>query len=543
MSSSFKKLFEVQVGSLVTIKGNSYEVVKNRITSLELKRGGIIYDSVALGVEKKVDALIQVVAEVKVSVKPDLTGDLKKQVAKANLQASLKAQLDGKPSNVVAQGFAELKEAEFIDGKARFQNEVTRAGLKKVQERVEEVKGYANDLAADFDELSDDVTDRLHYLKEDVAEVQEEVLSVGHSVERIDSDVNSLVYQANRALGSIENRVEKLEEKGRKEDMQNELQARLDAQLANKKEENKSTGGVNVKNVLGQFKGLFGKVEGQFGLAATGGIAMRKGISNEFVTYNKNNGQITDVSSFVLDFKVPAFRLPVEASNIKVGDIVLNNNDYGYVTQVVENGEYVKTVQPAKASQSTVIPVTNFMFGKPFYTVVTTIDAAGEGGFNPALLLAMGDGKKDDILPFLLMSGGLGGNGAAAGGIDPTMLMLLGDNTEELLPFLLMQQGGVAQEGFNPLMLLALSGDKGKGGSKKDSLLPLLAMSGGLGGGQQAGGINPMMLMALSGDGDIDPMTLMALTGGFGGNQGGLFGANPATSSVPAPATNEEDTK
>ena len=47
---------------------------------------------------------------------------------------------------------------------------------------------------------------------------------------------------------------------------------------------------------------------------------------------------------------------------------------------------------------------------------------------------------------------------------------------------------------MNPMMMMALMGD----GDKSD-MLPLLAMSGAFGGGQQAG-INPMMMMMLMGD-------------------------------------------
>ncbi|BCO16262.1 hypothetical protein_gp209 [Bacillus phage vB_BceM_WH1] len=269
-----------------------------------------------------------------------------------------------------------------------------------------------------------------------------------------------------------------------------------------------------MKNLFAGVKGQFGKVENVFAFSpVTGGLAVKVG-NGQFVAFQ--DGQLVDVQGLTLDFKVPAFKLPVVASEVQAGDIVLNGAEYLYVTGVSDN--YVEAVSPARREKVNVLPTTNLFFGKPFFTVVRTMDGAG-AGFDPTMLLLMSDGgNKEDLLPFLLMSGGLGG-AQAAGQINPMMLMALQDSTDDLLPLLLMQQGGAMGEGFNPLMLLAMG--EGKGGKLND-LLPLMMMQGG----GAAGAMNPMMMMMLMGDGkggDMkDIMMMQALSGGNGFN---LFGA------------------
>jgi hypothetical protein len=250
--------------------------------------------------------------------------------------------------------------------------------------------------------------------------------------------------------------------------------------------------GMNLKGILGSFTGLFGKVSGQFALSPAG-IAVRSNPNSpvsSWVAYDAKTGQLTDVQNMTFDLDVPAFRLPVDASAIAVGDIVVNDGKYQYVVE--QNDDYVITICPSTRTRGSVLPVKNLLLQKSFYTVVKVIDftnagATATGGFNPLLLMAMdkGEGGKKDILPFLLMSGGLGGANGSTAGIDPMMLMMLGDNTDDLLPLLLLQQGGIAggnaMQGILPLLLM---GDKGgSGGGMKDILLmqALAGNGGGLG--------------------------------------------------------------
>lgn len=352
------------------------------------------------------------------------------------------------------------------------------------------------------------IAEDAHGLRAEVSDVVQsiayDVNSVAESVEALDEDstnhwdyshaVSDVAHGVLDRVVKIEN---KLQEEENKVNLQNELDRKLGLQgKLNNSLKNQKTGGNKMTNLLSGFKNQFGKVEQKFAFSAvTQGLAIRKGLSQEFVAFNAETGEITDVTGLTLDFKVPAFKLPTAASEVKKGDIVLNGADYGYVTRV--NDGFVEVIIPEKNANGSVRPTKNALMGTAFYTVVKTLDAAGQGGFNPMMLLAMGDGEID-ATTLMMMSGGFGGAQAGqAGGI------------QSMLPFLLM-------------------GDKDKGGKGSKDLLPLLAMSGGFGGAQgQAGAINPMMLMALGGDGDIDPMTLMMMSGGFGGQGGGLFGQAP----------------
>ena len=99
------------------------------------------------------------------------------------------------------------------------------------------------------------------------------------------------------------------------------------------------------------------------------------------------------------------------------------------------------------------------------------------------------------------LCGGLGGAASTAGATAPAA-----NPMAQMLP-LLMLSGGLG----------------GKGGdSSIDKLLPLLAMSGGLGGA----GTNPLMMMALLGDTD--------LFGGFGSFDEDAPKLIPSRSAAPA---------
>jgi hypothetical protein len=573
-SMTVKKLKDVQVGSIIPVGGAKYKVVRNLHDNLHVVKqvAPAIYEQAERGLSGlraeslNPNSLVWVDSEPAKEVKPSLTDSLRQQVKQQELTASLKAQIEDEEDeddwddiddyyddeeeedddyypeyDYYTPNYHSHTHVAAVDGatketatKASLRAQVAQQGALNASVRAQQAQTGVQNIGEELARLRNETQHGFGQVEENFEAVQ----SWGRQVA---DNFNGFAEQVEGEVQGLDSRVSKIENKIREEERKMNLQQQLNARLAAQKNQNalqaqldaklqqnkKSIGGNGtMKNILGAFTGQFGKVEGKFAFSpATNGLAIRKGISNQFVAFDGTT--ITDVQDFVLKFDVPAFSLPTAAAEVKKGDIVRNGADYGYVTRV--NDGFVEVVNVEKNARGSVLPTKNILFGQSFYTVVKTLDAAGQGGFDPMLLLALGKGDTDELLPFLLMSGGLGGD---AGAINPMMLMALKDKTSDLLPFLLMQQGGVMGEGFNPLMLLALGDDKGS----KD-LLPFLMMQGQ--GGAAQGGFNPMML-ALLGDGELD-MTTLALMGGLGGQGfgGGLFGGQkPAT--TPATETQGE---
>lgn len=551
---ALKRLSDVAVGEIITIGGSKYKVdvkhgdhilVKKQVAAgiFEVQVRGI--GSLIQGYDGAESHLVNVVE----GKKTNLTEQLREQVKTQSLTESLRAQV-GQSSGYIeddifleddddddvpfelAEDVAEAKQSALTANlRAQTAQQASFNAHLKINDVAKGIAGLNKDITeafADVENVFANHHDHIQYIENglesigyDVASARQAAEDVSFELEKVADvayDAQDAAYEAINRVAAIENK--QLEEE-KKMNLQNELnkklaekkaasdlQAQFEAQL--NKKSNKTIGGNGtMKNLLGNVFN-FGKVEGKFAFPVTGGIALRKGLTNSFVAYNKDTKELTDVSGLTLKFDVPAFKLPVAANQITVGDLIIHNGEFVYVVKKADG--YLETLNPEKGVRGSVIPTKNALLNAAFYTVVKTLTDAGEGGFNPMLLMALDKGsEKKDLLPLLLMSGGIG-NGAA-GSIDPTLLMLLGDDVEDLLPLVLMQQGGVTGEGFNPLFFL-LSKKDGKLGDK----LPLLMASGALNGTQAAGQMNPMMLMALAGDGDIDATTL-ALMGGFGGTQ------------------------
>jgi len=138
-------------------------------------------------------------------------------------------------------------------------------------------------------------------------------------------------------------------------------------------------------------------------------------------------------------------------------------------------------------------------------------------GANPApamdpmmMMMLMGDkGGMKDMLPMMMMSGGLNGQGAP---MDPMMMMtLMGDDAgsmKDLLPLMMMNGNGAPMD---PMMMMTLMGDDSS--SMKD-MLPLMMMQG-----QNGAPMDPMMMMMMMGDDSSsmkDMLPLMMMNGGNG---------------------------
>jgi len=571
------------VGSIIIRDGKQYRVLKfeqyglveyrlAEVTGIFTKEAVPASQVIGAGYQGS-DHLVQIAEE---KAPSSLTASLKSQVAKKDLTAQLKKQLD-KPTGIQTgqidtskikaaeiklstPGSQIIKTAEAITATIKPSPAAVAADLRSQVARSEAQQAHAKASVASKSAVksSEVAAEALHQADEanrTASKASAEVAGVRYrlaNVERKAEKALDVAGDSFESLREIDSRLSAIETKQSEEETKLSIQNELNAKLAQKKgqadlqaqfnasvNKNKTTGGNTMKNVFATIKGQFGKVEGIFAFSpVTNGLALRKGISAEFVAYDKATKGITDVSGLTLDINVPAFKLPTAHKDVKVGDIVLHNAEYVYVT--AKHDGYLETINPVKGVKGSVIATKNALLGTTFYTVVKTLDAAtgnNGGGFDPMLLMALGgDSKKDDLLPLLLMSGGLGGQ-AKQGQIDPTLLMLLGDDVEDLLPLVLMQQGGVAGEGFNPLMFLAMNKE-----GKKNDLLPLLLMSGQAGQGAQAGAFNPMMLLAMQGEGGGDFKDILMLQAMTGQNIfGGQAPAAPAQSQTPANGENTDE--
>lgn len=233
---------------------------------------------------------------------------------------------------------------------------------------------------------------------------------------------------------------------------------------------------------LGKLFGEFGKVRaGEVALTFGGQIAIRRS-AEEYVSYDAVQKQIVNQMSMVLtQASDMIFILPVTA--VEINDVIKFKGDYYQVLGVNTDGS-VAGINLNKGTKSTICKETN-LFGINFYykvqslfsTSAPVLDKDGNPvpvtapAINPLMLMMLskdGSSDFDDLLPLLLMGGGLGGATGGLGGINPLMLMMMGD------------KGGTS-------------------GGMKD-MLPLLLMSGvngGLGGSASTGAIDPMMLMLL----------------------------------------------
>lgn len=188
--------------------------------------------------------------------------------------------------------------------------------------------------------------------------------------------------------------------------------------------------------------------------------------------YELVENPLTDLSIGIPGFAV---RTPVE--QLKVGDLVVEDNGVGFFLGKSNN----------ESLTNSVIRVLNVKTGRA-------------GDLSIARNTLLGGGS---VLAVRSLAGLFGGDGNG-GGMDFNSLLpllLLGDgklgDNKMLLFFLLSQQQNKDGQagGINPLLFLLL-GDKKGSGSKLDSLLPLMLMGGLNGAGGGAGGLLPFLLMS-----------------------------------------------
>lgn len=218
----------------------------------------------------------------------------------------------------------------------------------------------------------------------------------------------------------------------------------------------------NMKKMLSQYMPHTIN-DGSVALSINGDIAYRRN-NGDYVFYDPESKSINNcmdlvIGSDALDKMV--FVMPVKS--VSIGDVVLNNGKYVYITNITEAGN-IKGVNLESGRTATLVKEINTIMGCLPYAKVTSLfsmmNGKGADGINPMFLMMLGDADGEDDLfstiAMMTMMGGLSGTSAATG-------------------------AGIFGGGMmNPMMLLALSGDddEGSGGFMKMMLLSQM-MGGG----------------------------------------------------------------
>lgn len=147
----------------------------------------------------------------------------------------------------------------------------------------------------------------------------------------------------------------------------------------------------------------------------------------------RHEGEWVDVSDMLIDVGNICYMMPVAKTSIKEGDFILHKGKWARVDCVDEVDNYLAVEKINEQEFARVLPTKN-IFGFDYYTkLICPIDGfEGAEGFgattdNPfgmlPFVIAMKDGKKDNLLPLMMMSGKMDMS-------NPMMLMMLaGDNS------------------------------------------------------------------------------------------------------------------
>ena len=147
----------------------------------------------------------------------------------------------------------------------------------------------------------------------------------------------------------------------------------------------------------------------------------------------RHEGEWVDVSDMLIDVGNICYMMPVAKNSIKEGDFILHKGKWARVDCIVEEENFISVEKINEQEVVQVLPTKN-MFGFDYYTKLMCPIESFEGaeGFgattdNPfgmlPFIMAMKDGKKDNLLPFMMMNGKMDMS-------NPMMLMMLsGDNS------------------------------------------------------------------------------------------------------------------
>ena len=174
------------------------------------------------------------------------------------------------------------------------------------------------------------------------------------------------------------------------------------------------------------------------------GLAV-KNAQGVWVSYDAKTGSIMDVEILNFDCGKFLFKIPVALEQIKAGDVIIHNRVPMFVKAVKDGA--VEAVDIVSGSVQIVLPVKN-MFNFNFVTkIISLVDFSNAGASKdnpfgnlvPFILLAEGNSNGNDLLPLLLMNGGMNGFDMS----NPLALYALcgsGSKGSDLLPIMLLSQ-------------------------------------------------------------------------------------------------------
>lgn len=149
----------------------------------------------------------------------------------------------------------------------------------------------------------------------------------------------------------------------------------------------------------------------------------------------RHESEWVDVSDMLFEAPNLCYMMPVAKSMVEEGDFILHKGKWARVECLAEEDHYIWVEKINEQEVVQILPTKN-MFGFDYYTkLICPIEGfEGAEGFgattdNPfgmlPFIMAMKDGKKDNLLPFMLMSGKMDVS-------NPMMLMMLGGDNSNL---------------------------------------------------------------------------------------------------------------
>lgn len=143
------------------------------------------------------------------------------------------------------------------------------------------------------------------------------------------------------------------------------------------------------------------------------GLAIRNS-KGEYFTYNPTSKQTTDVTGFTFTFQNMVYRMPVAASAVKEGDMIIHKHHPMFVSSISEGN--IEVIDILESEVKTVIPTSN-PFGFNFITKIMPIVNFGNTAPSP-------DQPFGNLMPMMMASMVFGDNDGNNGNDMGKMFML-----------------------------------------------------------------------------------------------------------------------